>query len=192
MRLRGWWLPCALQDCILLLGQPTHWSCEFPCCMSCLSREANVYVCISCFVCSGPVGVMGLQTTRWKISSSSSHTVSDFSSKNANKLEYTHKELPIQAGQSVCDLWQRATFNKERVCLKNWSHCSSPVCCVNQVDVVWWFECLLSPARKHHEWMDYQISFVWQRDVYGVLAKRDSAWTTEEGPLQRGMVLFMY
>eukprot|EP01083_Nonionella_stella_P177649 625033_1 len=44
----------------------------------------------------GPVGVMGLQTTRWKLASDSGHCVGDFSSaKGDARLSYTHKPMDI-------------------------------------------------------------------------------------------------
>lgn len=43
----------------------------------------------------GPVGVEGLLTTKWKLSSESGHTVSQFSATSDNPLKYTHRKLEL-------------------------------------------------------------------------------------------------
>lgn len=43
----------------------------------------------------GPVGVEGLLTTKWKLSSESGHAVAQFSSAQAKPLTYTHKQLAL-------------------------------------------------------------------------------------------------
>lgn len=43
----------------------------------------------------GPVGVEGLLTTKWKLSSESGHTVAQFANTQASPLTYTHKQLEL-------------------------------------------------------------------------------------------------
>ncbi|KAJ0411946.1 hypothetical protein ATCC90586_009903 [Pythium insidiosum] len=49
----------------------------------------------------GPVGVEGLLTTKWKLTSESGHTVAQFSSQHEpNPLQYTHKKLELIAREA--------------------------------------------------------------------------------------------